>query len=84
PGSSILILKNAKLFLNKPYPYQHLHKKLKPSPTTNYQIPSNTKPFTPLPILKLPQQAPLNLNHPLSKHLPHFKINYNPQNQTIT
>lgn len=61
-----------------------LIKKVKASPTTKYEIASNTKAFTGLAILKLAQEGRLNLNDAVSKHVPHFKMNYNGQNETIT
>ncbi len=42
-GASILIVKNGKAFLNKGYGYQDVDKKVKASPTTKYEIASNTK-----------------------------------------
>lgn len=84
PGASILIVKNGKVFLNKGYGYQDVDKKVKASPTTKYEIASNTKAFTGLAILKLAQEGRLNLNDAVSKHVPHFKMNYNGQNETIT
>ncbi|MBF0832447.1 beta-lactamase family protein, partial [Lactobacillus murinus] len=73
-----------KVFLNKGYGYQDVDKKVKASPTTKYEIASNTKAFTGLAILKLAQEGRLNLNDDVSKHVPHFKMNYNGQNETIT
>ncbi|MCM4577721.1 beta-lactamase family protein, partial [Escherichia coli] len=64
--------------------YQDVDKKVKASPTTKYEIASNTKAFTGLAILKLAQEGRLNLNDAVSKHVPHFKMNYNGQNETIT
>ena len=52
--------------------------------STKYEIASNTKAFTGLAILKLAQEGRLNLNDAVSKHVPHFKMNYNGQNETIT
>ncbi|MDT4107228.1 serine hydrolase domain-containing protein, partial [Staphylococcus aureus] len=77
-------VKNGKVFLNKGYGYQDVDKKVKASPTTKYEIASNTKAFTGLAILKLAQEGRLNLNDAVSKHVPHFKMNYNGQNETIT
>ena len=52
--------------------------------TTKYEIALIRKLSTGLVILKLAQEGRLNLNDDVSKHVPHFKMNYNGQNETIT
>lgn len=84
PGASVLIIKNGKVFLNKGYGYQNIEKKINATPSTKYEIASNTKAFTGLAILKLAQQNKLNLDDPVSKYVPHFKMKYDGQNEDIT
>ncbi|WP_145387343.1 serine hydrolase, partial [Staphylococcus epidermidis] len=61
-----------------------IQKKPNLNPHTQFQIPSNTKPFTPYPILQLAQQPKINLNHKLTTFIPPFKINYQHKQRHIT
>ena len=70
-------------FLNKGYGYQDVDKKSKLLPQQSMKLLLIRK-LSGLAILKLAQEGRLNLNDAVSKHVPHFKMNYNGQNETIT
>lgn len=74
PGLSIGIVVGDKLVWAQGYGYADLEKKIPATPQTLFGIRSVTKTFTALAILQLRDAGKLQLDDPLSRHLPQVHI----------
>jgi len=54
------------------------------TPYTRFEIGSCSKSFTALALLKLEKEGKVDLNDPVSKYLPWFKVQYKGKQQAIT
>jgi len=85
PGLSIGVVYDQELIWAKGYGFANLEKKIPATPTTVYRIASISKLFTSTAILQLRDAGKLQLDDPVVKHLPWFKIKYaQPDGPTIT
>ena len=74
-GVSIGIVHDQKLIWAQGFGYSDLKKKIPASPKTIYRIASITKTFTATAIMQLRDEGKLQLDDPITKYLPWFKIN---------
>ncbi|MBS7633548.1 serine hydrolase [Candidatus Bathyarchaeota archaeon] len=74
PGLSLAIVKDGKIVYAKGFGSRNLKAGLKATPDTLYGIGSCTKSFTALALMQLQEQGKLNVNDPVRKYLPEFKI----------
>ncbi|MCI2933371.1 beta-lactamase family protein [Staphylococcus haemolyticus] len=74
-NGSITVLKDGKLMLDKGYGYQNISSKKKSNANTMYLIGSAQKFITGLVLKHLELSNKININDPVTKHLPWFKTN---------
>jgi CubicO group peptidase (beta-lactamase class C family) len=74
PGMSIVIVYDQDVLLAKGFGYADLEKKIPSDPQTVYRIGSVTKAFTALMLMQLRDAGKLQLDDPIEKYLPEFKI----------
>src|SRR5262247_62286 len=74
PGMSIVIVHDQDVLLAKGFGYADLEKKIPADPQTVYRIGSVTKSFTALMLMQLRDAGKLQLDDPIEKYLPEFKI----------
>jgi D-alanyl-D-alanine carboxypeptidase len=74
PGLSIGIVYDQELIWAKGYGYAELAKKTPATPSTAYRIASLTKLFTATAILQLRDAGKLQLDDPVSKYVPWFRL----------
>src|SRR5688572_24570009 len=85
PGLSIGIVHDQDLIWAKGYGFADLSRKTPATPTTLYRIASISKLFTSTAILQLRDAGKLQLDDPVAKHLPWFRIrNSYPDSPAIT
>jgi D-alanyl-D-alanine carboxypeptidase len=83
PGLAAGILYDGELIWSKGYGVADLEAKTSVTEDTRFRIASITKTFTATAILQLRDAGKLNLDDPISLHLPWFKLQY-PGAQAIT
>ncbi|MBD3171509.1 serine hydrolase [Candidatus Bathyarchaeota archaeon] len=74
PGISVAILKDQDIIWSKGFGYADLKEEKKATPQTIYRIASITKLFTSTAIMQLRDKGKLNIQDPITEHLPWFKI----------
>jgi CubicO group peptidase (beta-lactamase class C family) len=74
PGMSIVIVHDQDVLLAKGFGYADLEKKIPADSKTVYRIGSVTKSFTALMLMQLRDAGKLQLDDPIEKYLPEFKI----------
>jgi D-alanyl-D-alanine carboxypeptidase len=85
PGLSLGIVYDQELIWAKGYGLADLARKVSATPSTVYRIASISKLFTTTAIMQLRDAGRLQLDDPVAKHLPWFKIkNAHPEGPTIT
>ncbi len=85
PGLSIGIIHDQELIWAKGYGFANMAQRTPATPKTLYRIASNSKLFTATGILQLRDAGKLQLDDPVAKHLPRFKIiNRHPDGPVIT
>ncbi len=85
PGLSIGIVHDQELIWARGFGYADREKKIPATPQTIYRMASNTKMFTASAIMQLRDEGKLQLDDPVAKHLPWFKIrNRHPDAPVIT
>jgi CubicO group peptidase (beta-lactamase class C family) len=77
PGLSIGIVRGQELIWCRGFGFADLEKRIPATPQTNYRIASISKLFTATAILQLRDVGKLQLDDPVAKHLPWFKIRNN-------
>ena len=85
PGLSLGIVYDQDLIWTKGYGFADLANKVPAAPSTVYRIASISKLFTTTAIMQLRDSGKLQLDDPVTKYLPWFKIkNAHPEGPTIT
>ena len=85
PGLSLGIVYDQDLIWAKGYGFSDLARKVPATPSTVYRIASISKLFTTTAILQLRDAGKLQLDDPVAKYLPWFKIkNAHPDGPAIT
>jgi D-alanyl-D-alanine carboxypeptidase len=74
PGLSIGIVYDQDLIWAKGYGFANLDKRLPAAPSTLYRIASISKLFTAIAIMQLRDAGKLQLDDPVAKHLPWFRV----------
>ena len=74
PGMSIVIVHDREVLLSKGFGYADLEKQIPADTQTVYRIGSVTKAFTALMLMQLRDAGKLQLDDPIEKYLPEFKI----------
>jgi CubicO group peptidase (beta-lactamase class C family) len=74
PGISVGVVYDQKLIWARGFGYADVEKKIAATPATIYRMASVTKTFTATAIMQLRDAGKLNLDDPVVKHLPWFKI----------
>ena len=76
PGLSTAVVKDDRLVYNRAFGYSDGPRSIKAVPETVYHWWSMTKIPTAVAILQLREQCKLNLDDPVTRHLPWFNVNY--------
>ena len=76
PGLSAAVVKDGRLVYNRAFGYADGPRSIKAVPETVYHWWSMTKIPTVVAILQLREQGKLNLDDPVTRHLPWFNVNY--------
>jgi CubicO group peptidase (beta-lactamase class C family) len=85
PGLSIGIVHDQQLIWSKGYGFADMEKKLPATPATLYRIASITKTFTSAAVMQLRDAGKLQLDDPVARRLPWFKIrNNHPEAPAVT
>lgn len=74
PGMSVGVVYDQELIWAKGFGFADVEKKIPATPATLYRMASVTKTFTATAIMQLRDAGRLNLDDPVAKHLPWFKI----------
>lgn len=74
PGMSIGIVFDQQLVWARGFGYADLGKRVPATPSTVYRVGSITKPFTATAVMQLRDQGKLQLDDPVVKYLPWFKV----------
>lgn len=74
PGLSVAVVKDGKVVYARGFGARNLKASLQTTPDTLYGIGSCVKSFTALAVMQLQEQGKLNVNDPVRKYLPEFKI----------
>ncbi|WP_423736916.1 serine hydrolase [Chitinophaga caseinilytica] len=74
PGVAVAIVKDGKVVLMKGYGVKEVGKTDKVDSNTVFMIGSNTKAFTATALAQLQAEGKLQLNDPVRKHLPDFRL----------
>ena len=74
PGLSIAIVYDQDVLFSKGFGFADLDKKVPADSATVYRVGSVTKVFTALMLMQLRDAGKLNLDDPIEKYLPEFKI----------
>ena len=85
PGLSIGIVYNQDLIWAKGFGFADIDNKVAATPSTLYRIASISKLFTSTAIMQLRDEGKLQLDDPVAKHLPWFKIeNHHTEGPIVT
>lgn len=76
PGISLVIIKDKQIIYSKGFGWADYPRKIASSPQTVYHWWSCTKIVTAIAILQLCENGKLQLNDPVDKYLPFFKVKY--------
>ncbi len=74
PGLSVAIVYDQDVLMSKGFGFADVDKKVPADRTTVYRVGSVTKLFTALMLMQLRDAGKLNLDDPIEKYLPEFKI----------
>ncbi|MFM2395142.1 MAG: hypothetical protein RLZZ546_3125 [Bacteroidota bacterium] len=74
PGLAIVIVKDGKVVLRKGYGVKDIESNEKVNEDTHFFIASNTKLFTGCALAKLAYENKINLNDPIVKYFPEYKL----------
>ncbi len=74
PGMSVGVVYENKVVWARGFGYSNLEKKTPATPATIYRMASVTKTFTATAIMQLRDAGKLNLDDPVAKYLPWFKV----------
>ena len=74
PGLSVAVVKDGTVVYTRGFGARDLKAKLQATPDTLYGVGSCTKSFTALAVMQLHEQGKLNVNDPVRKYLPEFKV----------
>ncbi|HSC52500.1 MAG TPA: serine hydrolase [Phnomibacter sp.] len=82
PGLAVVIVKDGKIVAMKGYGVKDIQSKSPVDEHTHFFIASNSKLFTGTVLANLEQQKKLNLNDPISKYFPEYKL-YTPTSTSL-
>jgi CubicO group peptidase (beta-lactamase class C family) len=74
PGAAIAIVKDSKVVLSKGYGFRDVKNKLRVTPTTMFGLGSITKPFVSLSVGILSDEGKVDVDSPIIKYYPNFKL----------
>lgn len=77
PGASVVIVEGDKTVYSKGFGYSNIKTRKPVISDTLFELGSNSKAFTALGILKLEKEGLINMNDPVNKYIPWFKMKYN-------
>jgi CubicO group peptidase (beta-lactamase class C family) len=83
PGLALAVVKDNKIFKVKAYGVKNLDTKVPLTAESIFHMASVSKPFSATAIMQLVEEGKINLNDPLIKYLPYFKLD-DPRYQEIT
>jgi CubicO group peptidase (beta-lactamase class C family) len=85
PGVSMGIVYDQDLVWAKGFGCADVARKIPATPKTVYRMASNTKMFTAIAVMQLRDAGKLNLDDPVAKHLPWFRLkSQNPEAPAVT
>lgn len=84
PGLAVVIVKDDQTLYSKGYGYKDAASKEPVTPSTLFEIGSNSKAFTGLAVMKLAEQGLIHLDDPVSRHIPWFQMKYRDVQTDIT
>ena len=76
PGLSLVVVKDGKMVYNKSFGLADGPNRVQATPETIYQWGSMTKPTTATAIMQLHERGALNIDDPVTKYLPGFRVQY--------
>ncbi len=76
PGMAVAIVRNNKTIFLKGYGYANLEQQQKVTPSTLFEIGSNSKAFTGVALIELEKSGHIRLTDPVKKYIPWFKSTY--------
>jgi len=74
PGLSLAVVRDGKVIYARGFGARNLKAGLQATPDTLYGVGSCTKSFTALAVMQLQEQGKLDVDDPVWKHLPEFRI----------
>jgi CubicO group peptidase (beta-lactamase class C family) len=75
PGLAVAIVQNGNIIFQQGFGDRHLETKDPVTTSTLFRIGSTTKPLTVIGLMQLVEAGKLNLDDPVVKYLPEFKVN---------
>lgn len=76
PGTSVVIVEGDKTIYSKGFGYSNIITRKPVTQDTLFELGSTSKAFTALGILKLEKEGLINLNDPVNKYIPWFRMKY--------
>lgn len=76
PGISVVIVEEDKTVYSKGFGYSNIKTRKRVTQDTLFELGSTSKAFTALGILKLEKEGLVNLNDPVNKYIPWFRMKY--------
>jgi CubicO group peptidase (beta-lactamase class C family) len=76
PGASVVIVKGSNTIYDKGFGYADVTESIAVNSQTLFELGSTSKAFTALAVFNLENLGLLNLNDPISKYLPRFRMKY--------
>lgn len=76
PGASVVIVEGDKTVYCKGFGYSNIKTRKPVTQDTLFELGSTSKAFTALGILKLEKEGLVNLNNPVNKYIPWFRMKY--------
>ncbi|MES0361873.1 MAG: serine hydrolase domain-containing protein [Anaerolineales bacterium] len=76
PGLSLVVVKDGKMVYNKSFGLADGPNRVPATPETIYHWGSMTKPTTATAIMQLHERGVLNIDDPVTKYLPDFRVQY--------
>lgn len=74
PGGAVAVLKGDQILYTKAFGYADVDKQKLNNPNTIFDIASCSKQFTAASVIRLAQQGKIDLQEPIQKYFPEFKI----------
>ena len=84
PGLSVVIIKNGEPLLKEGFGYSDVRNRVNVTPSTVFELSSNSKAFTALAILQLERDGLVNLTSPVEEYIPWLTMMYGGERVSVT